>query len=94
MARLRAVFDDDTDGKPWNAPLLPRPVVITLDRDLVRAATWINAALPAEFQLGAGRRYWMTVQCVDGEAGWSADAATETPSTGPMIPAIANTLAK
>ncbi len=74
-ATLNINIMEDVDGKVWNQALLSRPVVITLDRDVAQSATWITASLPAEFQFHAGVRYWLVVQCLSGEAAWSASTA-------------------
>ncbi|HEX8134725.1 MAG TPA: helix-hairpin-helix domain-containing protein [Actinomycetes bacterium] len=66
----------DADGKPSDTPLLPQPVMVRLDREAAGAPTWLSAPLPAELQLRAGRRYWLVLQALEGEAAWSAAAAT------------------
>ena len=65
----------DADGKPWDQPLLARPVNVRVERAPSGAATWLSAALPQEVRLDAGRRYWVVLQCLEGEAEWAAEPA-------------------
>ena len=79
-ARLQLDVVADTDGKPWNQPLLPRPVEVGIDKGDDDAQHWTSAALPATFTFTAETRYWLTLQVESGEATWSVVAATASPA--------------
>jgi len=71
---LSATLLPDTDGKPFGDPLLPAPVQFALPR-ATAAPVWTSAALAPEFQLEAGRRYWLVLRALSGTAEWAVDAA-------------------
>ncbi|WP_322748760.1 MULTISPECIES: YncE family protein [unclassified Frankia] len=74
----------DTDGKPWNEPLLPHPVAVRLERGTDGGPRWVNALLPVAYIFRAGQRYWLTLQIERGEAAWSVLAAA-APSDAAVI---------
>ena len=74
-ARLSVNLRADSDGKPYGDPLLPAPLEVALTREQGRAATWMTAALLEPFHLEHGRRYWLVLQALDGQASWGAAAA-------------------
>jgi hypothetical protein len=65
----------DADGKPWDQPLLAKPVKVRVAREPGGGATWVNAPLPAEVRLESGRRYWVVLQCLEGAVEWAAEPA-------------------
>ncbi|GAB4373079.1 MAG: hypothetical protein Kow0042_16780 [Calditrichia bacterium] len=67
----------DSDGKPFNDPLLDQPVRINIDRDTAGSLTWISSKLHREFLFKPGDRYWLVVHTLEGEAIWGADPAAE-----------------
>ena len=77
-ARLTLTLLADGDGKPFGPPLLRAPLEIALSRERSRAAAWITVALDEPFHLEHGRRYWLVLQALDGEASWGAVAASST----------------
>ncbi|MDQ4025427.1 MAG: hypothetical protein M3217_08050, partial [Actinomycetota bacterium] len=81
-ASLDLTLVSDADGKPWDQPLLARPVNVRVTRAPSGTATWIGAALPADVRLDAGRRYWVVLQCLDGEAEWGCESG---PSEAPGL---------
>jgi len=74
--RLSATLLGDSDGKPFGDSLLASPLDVRLTRDKSRAAAWITAPFEEPFHFEAGRRYWVVLQALDGEASWAAAAAT------------------
>lgn len=79
-ASLGLTLVSDADGKPWDQPLLAQPVNVRASRDPDGRPSWVNAPLPAEVRLDAGRRYWVVLQCLDGAAEWAAEpSALEGP---------------
>lgn len=79
-ANLALTLVSDADGKPWDQPLLAQPVNVRVSRDPGGRPAWLNAPLPAEVRLEAGRRYWVVLQCLEGAAEWAAEpSSTEGP---------------
>ena len=74
--RLSATLLGDSDGKPFGDSLLPSPLDVRLTRDKSRAAAWITAPFEEPFHFEVGRRYWVVLQALDGEASWAAAATT------------------
>jgi hypothetical protein len=73
-ATLSATILPDADGKPFGDPLLPAPAQFVLPR-ATAGPVWTSAALSPEFQLEAGRRYWLVLRALTGTAQWAVDAA-------------------
>jgi DNA-binding beta-propeller fold protein YncE len=74
-ARLNVTVLGDSDGKPFGEPLLPAPLEISLSREESRAAKWVTVPLGEPFNVEAGRRYWLVLQAIAGEASWPAVTA-------------------
>lgn len=84
--RLQLDLREDLDGKPGETSLLPKAVEVELagpvgleqskgEQDRQR---WISVPLPIEFQFKAAdkqKRYWLTLQSLEGEADWSVATA-------------------
>ncbi len=77
-ARLQLDLRGDLDGRPDARSLLPEAVTFSLERRSNGGPGWISIPLPREFQFeGAGRRYWLILQSLEGEAVWYAAPAEE-----------------
>jgi len=77
IARLALDLRGDLDGKPDSSSLLPSPVGFTLDGTVAAQPTWVNVPLASEFhfQDKNQQRYWVVLQCLEGEARWSVQQA-------------------
>ena len=79
---------DDLGGKPDTASLLPKPVQFQIagpiglpsEKSDAAKPSWVSVQLPAAFQFQMGRRYWLVLQSIEGEALWSVE-----PTKGPDI---------
>ena len=79
---------DDLGGKPDTASLLPKPVQFQIagpigvppEEGNAAKASWVSVQLPAAFQFQMGRKYWLALQSIEGEANWSVE-----PTKGPDI---------
>lgn len=101
-ADLQLDLRGDEDGKP-GSPLLPAPVRVRVAQGEAAARpVWVGAALAEPFHVDAGRRYWIVLQALGGEAEWiayphDAQAARRLDLTGapnaapPPLPALLNT---
>ena len=77
---------DDLGGKPDTASLLPKPVQFQIAGPIgvppeggdAAKASWVSVQLPAAFQFQMGRKYWLALQSVEGEANWSLEATKGT----------------
>ncbi len=83
-AKVEANIFPDSDGKPFDNPLLQRPVSVSLNRDTAGTLTWISAPLHHEFLFrpataeppGSPIRYWLVVHAIEGEVVWGAAPAS------------------
>jgi hypothetical protein len=73
--RLSVNLLGDSDGKPFGDPLLRAPLEARLSREEDRAARWVTVPLDEPFHVEGGRRYWLVLQSLEGEASWPAVAA-------------------
>ncbi|HYH80821.1 MAG TPA: hypothetical protein VEX86_13560, partial [Longimicrobium sp.] len=101
-ADLQLDLRGDEDGKP-GSPLLPAPVRVRVAQgEAADRPVWVGAALAEPFHVDAGRRYWIVLQALGGEAEWiayphDAPAARRLDLTGvpnaapPPLPALLNT---
>jgi hypothetical protein len=77
---------DDLGGKPDTVSLLPKPVQFQIVGPIgvpsegsdAAKASWVSVQLPAPFQFQIGRRYWLVVQSIEGEADWSVEPTKGT----------------
>jgi YVTN family beta-propeller protein len=94
--RLRLDIREDLDGKPGEASLLPKAVDIELagpvGLEQVREAQgrqrWISVPLLTEFQFKSAskqKRYWLTLQSLEGEADWSVATARLAPQPAETV---------
>jgi DNA-binding beta-propeller fold protein YncE len=82
-ATLQLDLREDLDGKPGGASLLPAPVTFGLPAPVGAPEgktapvepRWVSVALPAEVRFVEGQRSWLLLQCLAGEASWSAAPA-------------------
>jgi DNA-binding beta-propeller fold protein YncE len=79
--RLQLNVFADTDGKPFNQPLLSKPAEIAVERGEDPAAHWVSGKLPELLTLAPGDRYWFTLQIAGGAAAWSVLGAGAPPGT-------------
>jgi DNA-binding beta-propeller fold protein YncE len=77
---------DDLNGKPASSSLLPNPVQFQIRGPIglpsegsgAVGASWMSVPLPAAFQLQTGRKYWLVLQSIEGEANWNVESTTGT----------------
>ena len=74
-ARLRLDVRADLDGKPDDTSLFATPVEFSVSQETGKGARWTSVQLPAEFVFSSGRRYWLALQSLEGQAAWSVDNA-------------------
>lgn len=82
-AKLQLDLREDLDGKPGNVSLLPGPVKFevsapagtTHDRKTAGDVRWVSVVSPAEFQFQKDQRYWLVLQCLEGQTAWNATPA-------------------
>ncbi len=76
-ASLTLDLRGDVDGKPDLASLLPAPAQFTLDGTVQGQSTWTSVPLPSEFhfQDHTQKRYWVVLECLDGQSTWGVQAA-------------------
>lgn len=83
-ARIELNILPDSDGKPFDDPLLERPITLDLNRDTAGTLTWLSASLSREFLFRPQTeevpvtpiRYWIVLHALEGEVAWGADTAT------------------
>lgn len=81
--KLQLDLREDLDGKPGSLSLLPGPVRFELaapvgtaqDRKTVGEVRWLSVVLPAIFQFQEDQRYWLVLQCLEGQTAWNATPA-------------------
>lgn len=82
-AKLQLDLREDLDGKPGDVSLLPGVVKYELPAPVgteQRSKTagqpqWVSVVLPAEFEFQKDRRYWLVLQCLEGQTAWNATPA-------------------
>lgn len=62
---------EDLDGKPATNSVLPTQVHVDIDSQIAGKPTWISVSLPVEVQVAAGKRLWLVVMSLRGQADWS-----------------------
>lgn len=67
----------DSDGKPFDDPLLAEPVKLNIDRESAGSLSWISVNLYREFLFKPQENYWLVIHALDGEAVWGADPAPQ-----------------
>jgi hypothetical protein len=80
LAGLHLALQADADGKPSGEVLTSAEV--TVEKPVPGGSAWGSAALPAEFRFLPGRRYWLVLQSVSGEAFW--DVGPCDPAATPL----------
>jgi hypothetical protein len=70
-AQVQVNLQDDLGGKPGLTTLLPAPIPVELAAKPEAKPEWVSIALPAEFKLTAGTRYWLVVQRSVSDAAWT-----------------------
>lgn len=82
QVNLRLDIRGDADGKPDSVSLLPRVVDFSMNSNAQKQPEWVSVALPSAFRFDAKSnvdstkgKYWLTLQSLDGEALWNAEAA-------------------
>lgn len=79
FAGLHLDLQEDADGKPSGEVLTSAGV--TVGKPVPGGSSWGSAALPEEFRFERGKRYWLVLQSVSGEAHWDAQPGdTATPA--------------
>lgn len=84
-ARVELNILPDSDGKPFDDPLLERPITIDLNRDTAGTLTWLSAPLSREFLFRPQTeevpvtpiRYWIVLHALEGEVVWGVDTVVE-----------------
>ena len=69
LAGLHLALQADADGKPSGDVLTSAEV--TVEKPVPGGSAWGSAALPAEFRFEKGKRYWLVLQSVSGDAYWT-----------------------
>ena len=85
---------DDLGGKPDTASLLPKPVQFQIagpigvppEEGNAAKASWVSVQLPAAFQFQMGRKYWLALQSIEGEANWHCNARRTAAFPGEFQP--------
>jgi hypothetical protein len=79
LAGMNITLQEDADGKPFGEVLIRADVRV--DRPLPGQSSWGSATLSSPFRILRGRRYWLVLQSLIGEAYWNASAgALEIPT--------------
>jgi hypothetical protein len=79
LAGMNITLQEDADGKPFGDVLIRAD--IRVEKPLPGQSSWGSATLSSPFRILQGRRYWLVLQSLIGEAYWNAIAgALEIPT--------------